>query len=246
MQVATPAPAGPGGAAGGATVLGSPSAAADLELGPRAAAGPAGAAASPGLGFCRRRAPRAGSSRAYEGLLATGRAAAASGKGLRGMAFWSRARAKSGADVFVLAPPEEAAVDIWSLLAFCAGEMHERVVEQDRPYVVVWLQVADHKVWPYSAWRFLSSLHKKYGELLESLHVVHPSDTLRTMSFALWPVVSESVWDWLLLHERVDFLSEHLDVGQLELPEEVTTFDAFLDRVDDLHGQAAVARMAGY
>lgn len=95
---------------------------------------------------------------------------------------------------------------------------------------MVWVQLSDHRVWPWQAWRFSESLHERYGNNLEALHVIHPSWTIRILRLILWPLASEEFWDFFYAHERIEFLDTHIDFGKFRLPKDVYEYDKFLDQ----------------
>jgi len=146
-------------------------------------------------------------------------------------ARWSNSTTKQGARVFVLVTPGEDAghVDMWRLCAYALGQMHEHVVLRNESFVVVWVQLNDHRIWPWSAWRFRGCLHQRFFDNCEAVHVVHPSWGIHVLRLLLWPVARDEYWDLFHAHERVEFLDSYLDVGGLELPEDVLEYDRFLD-----------------
>eukprot|EP00927_Polykrikos_kofoidii_P060574 TRINITY_DN55517_c0_g1_i1.p1 TRINITY_DN55517_c0_g1~~TRINITY_DN55517_c0_g1_i1.p1 ORF type:complete len:258 (-),score=31.25 TRINITY_DN55517_c0_g1_i1:110-820(-) len=185
---------------------------------------------------CRRRAPVNPAASTYDELLALGRKVALKdGTTYQKMAWWSDAVLfETKARVYVLAPrgteyESDTYVNMWNLLAYAVSEMHEHVVEQGKPFAVVWAQCSDHRMWSFSALSFKRSLHEQFGEKLEAVHVVHPSWGIRFFSLALWPVVDERFWDRFIVHERFEFLDRDMNIKKLGLPQDVVEYDIFLD-----------------
>jgi len=166
------------------------------------------------------------------------------------MAWWSEVQTKTGAKVFVLAPrgergDMEAYIDMWSLFAYAVSQMHENVVERQELFAVVWVQLSDHRVWPYTATVFKSQLHERYVRCLDAVHVVHPSWTVRLLRLALWPVASDEFWEQFQCHERVEFLEPFVSLKKLELPKEIYEHDKFLDTQADEMSKDAATQMNG-
>jgi len=75
------------------------------------------------------------------------------------LAYWSHAKTKKGAEIFVLCPrgpkgETEAYINMWELLSFVLAKMDEVVVGKATKFAVVWVQLSDHRVWPWEAYRF--------------------------------------------------------------------------------------------
>eukprot|EP00928_Gymnodinium_smaydae_P025116 TRINITY_DN20112_c0_g1_i2.p1 TRINITY_DN20112_c0_g1~~TRINITY_DN20112_c0_g1_i2.p1 ORF type:complete len:294 (+),score=61.22 TRINITY_DN20112_c0_g1_i2:39-884(+) len=220
---------------------------ATTALAPPATA-PAGGAGWRGVLGCRRRAS-AGAAGALGGGAqhAAYRAAVLEGRALAdeqrrrfaAMAYWSAAEVEGGARVFVLAPRGDdgdldGGVDMWALLHYALSVMHDHVVEQRRPFALVWILAGDHRLWTCSAFRLRRTLHDAYTEKIVEFHMVHPSWAVRLIQLALWPVVSESFWDRVFCHERIEFLSSHVSIPRLQLPADIVEFDKFLDKEQQL------------
>merc|ERR1711908_184659 len=134
---------------------------------------------------------------------------------------------------------------MWKLLAYAASEMHDHVVDQGRRYAAVWVQAGDHKIWSFSAWSFRRTLHARYFENVDTIHVVHPSWAVRFYEIALWPIVGEDFWNRFFTHERVEFLSTHMDMAKLGLPRDVEEYDAFLDEESKFISEHSALLTAG-
>jgi len=166
------------------------------------------------------------------------------------LAWWTEAETKTGARVFVLAPrgPQgqpEAYINMWELLSFVLAKMDEVVVGKATKFAVVWVQLSDHRVWPWEAYRFSESLHERYSEHLEAIHVIHPSWTTRFLRLALWPLASEEFWDYFYSHERIEFLDTYVDFKKFRLPKDIHDYDKWLDQqASELNKQQA-ARTGG-
>eukprot|EP00933_Yihiella_yeosuensis_P046174 TRINITY_DN41666_c0_g1_i1.p1 TRINITY_DN41666_c0_g1~~TRINITY_DN41666_c0_g1_i1.p1 ORF type:complete len:282 (-),score=14.57 TRINITY_DN41666_c0_g1_i1:36-881(-) len=192
---------------------------------------------------------------AYEGLLEEGRNLPADlQEAFSRMCWWSDATGPNGSDVFVLIPRGldgqlDGPVDIWRLFVFALTRMHDLVVRDNRSFTLVWVQAGDHKLWLWSALQLTRKLHERYRQNLVSLHVVHPSWTIRAVELLLWPIVEEEFWDIFQCHERVEFLGTYFDLDKLALPGDVMEYDSFLDKeaefltqtAGDLQGQASSA-----
>eukprot|EP00927_Polykrikos_kofoidii_P055217 TRINITY_DN494_c0_g1_i1.p1 TRINITY_DN494_c0_g1~~TRINITY_DN494_c0_g1_i1.p1 ORF type:complete len:387 (+),score=66.77 TRINITY_DN494_c0_g1_i1:105-1163(+) len=152
------------------------------------------------------------------------------------MAYWTDARTKdTSALAFVFAPRGfngnlHDYVDMDELLAYTVAQLHEKVVTSGKTYAVVWVMCTDPRIGLWGARRLKQTVLPKYGELLDSIHVVHPTWPIRILRLVLWPLVSEEFWDHFLCHERVEFLSSDFDIEKLRLLEDVCEYDKVLDR----------------
>lgn len=159
------------------------------------------------------------------------------------LAWWSEAKTKNGARIFVLAPrgPEaelDFPVDMRELWAYSLCKMHEVIVEEDSKFALVWVQLSDHRVWPWNVLSCLESLHERYSKNLEAVHVVHPSWSVRILRLLLWPLASDELWDYFYSHERVEFLDSFIDMKTFRLPKDVYEYDKWLDKQsEELHKQ---------
>lgn len=204
---------------------------------------------------CRRRAPRdvaiASAQTPYSRLLARGQGLSQDERNLFGrMAWWSEAETAPGVRVLVLVPrgldgSMDGSVDMWKLLSYVVSELHERVVQRDERYSIVWVQANDHRMWSVSLWRFRRSMHAKYFENVHEVHVVHPSWAARVYALLLWPWAEESFWDRFISHERVEFLSSHLNVEKLMLPRDVADYDEYLDKESHAMSEQAALLVGG-
>merc|ERR1711933_539708 len=134
-------------------------------------------------------------------------------------------------------------INMWDLLAFVLSIMHESVVGHHRRYAVIWAQGSDHRIWPWSAYRFKSLLPDIYAEQLEAVHVVHPSWTIRFLRLALWPIARDEFWDYFYAHERIEFLDSVLDLRKLELPPDLYQYDRYLDKQAQEASEQAARQM---
>ncbi|CAJ1338471.1 unnamed protein product [Effrenium voratum] len=161
------------------------------------------------------------------------------------LAWWSEVPTKKGAKVFVFAPrgpggETEYPISMRELLGYALLKMDKVVVEEDSTFAVVWVQENDHRLWPVQAWRLSESLHERYGNNLEAVHVVHPSWTVRFLRLLFWPLASEEFWDYFQSHERVEFLDVALDMRRFRLPKDIVEYDKWLDKqAEELHKQQA-------
>lgn len=205
---------------------------------------------------CRRRAPAAKSggshsTASYEALRKHAEQLSDEQKAtFRRMAWWSSAETKMGGKVFVLAPrgPDgdtECSIDMWSLLAYSVSQMHDHVVERGELFAVVWAQFSDQRVWPWGSLAFKRHLHPKYSRYLDSVHVVHPSWTVRVLRLCLWPFASDEFWDLFQCHERVEFLEPDISLRKLALPKDIYDYDKFLDTQADEMSKNAAKQMNG-
>eukprot|EP00929_Paragymnodinium_shiwhaense_P071143 TRINITY_DN36147_c0_g1_i1.p1 TRINITY_DN36147_c0_g1~~TRINITY_DN36147_c0_g1_i1.p1 ORF type:complete len:292 (+),score=51.45 TRINITY_DN36147_c0_g1_i1:83-877(+) len=196
--------------------------------------------------FCCRRRSSADISAKYGELRRRGEALSKKEKEeYAGMAWWTDAKTKNGARVFVLAPRGPGGdltydVPMMDLLAYVLTVMHEAVVVNEEQYAVVWAQGSDHRLWPWQAWRFKQSLPDAYRDGLEAVYVVHPSWTVRGLRLALWPFASEEFWDYFECEERLEFLESRIDLKAVKLPQDLYEYDKILDeQADSLSKQAA-------
>ncbi|CAE8612811.1 unnamed protein product [Polarella glacialis] len=168
------------------------------------------------------------------------------------LAWWTDAQTKLGARIFVLAPrgPQgeaESYVDMSELLGFALSKMHQTVVVEDQKYALVWVQLSDHRVWPWTPLQIMDSLDPRYSKNLEAVHVVHPSWMVRFLRLALWPIASEEFWDLFWAHERIEFLDSHVDMKKFRLPKDVQDYDKFLDQqASELNKQQAAKYGGGF
>lgn len=191
-----------------------------------------------GIAKCRRRAVRDTNfvHPGYERVLKKGQGLPSEAKAAYSkMAWWSDATITgTQARIFVLAPrgPDgdvTTHVDMWELMEYALEKMHGHVVEQNKPFAVVWVQQNDHRMWAFSAWYLRSLLHEKYGANLDAVHVVHPSWSVRWLRLALWPFANDEFWDRFHAHERIEFLDEFVNLDKLALPQDIYQYDKFLD-----------------
>eukprot|EP00933_Yihiella_yeosuensis_P055288 TRINITY_DN54010_c0_g1_i1.p1 TRINITY_DN54010_c0_g1~~TRINITY_DN54010_c0_g1_i1.p1 ORF type:complete len:296 (+),score=54.49 TRINITY_DN54010_c0_g1_i1:36-923(+) len=150
-------------------------------------------------------------------------------------AWWSAGKTKQGNRVFILAPrgPEgerDYPIDMWELLGYALSKMHDVVAVENCPFAVIWVQMNDHQMWPWTMVHFMESLHGKYSRNLEAVHVVHPSWTFRILSLALWGLASDDFWDYYHSHERVEFLDTFIDMKTVKLPKDIHDYDKWLDQ----------------
>eukprot|EP00930_Biecheleria_cincta_P064926 TRINITY_DN5061_c0_g1_i1.p1 TRINITY_DN5061_c0_g1~~TRINITY_DN5061_c0_g1_i1.p1 ORF type:complete len:300 (+),score=58.07 TRINITY_DN5061_c0_g1_i1:38-901(+) len=189
------------------------------------------------LACCQRRRSREAREASYGKLLDLGRKIPEQKQTdwYEKLAWWSDAKTKRGARVFVLAPrgPQgetDHPIDMSELLAFALTKMDKTVVKENTAFAVVWVQLSDHRVWPWQAWRFSELLHARYADNLEAVHVIHPSWTIRILRLFLWPLASDEFWDYFYAHERIEFLDTHIDFGKFRLPKDVYEYDKWLDQ----------------
>eukprot|EP00928_Gymnodinium_smaydae_P045720 TRINITY_DN30435_c0_g1_i1.p1 TRINITY_DN30435_c0_g1~~TRINITY_DN30435_c0_g1_i1.p1 ORF type:complete len:295 (-),score=54.76 TRINITY_DN30435_c0_g1_i1:63-902(-) len=165
------------------------------------------------------------------------------------MAWWSDATTKGGSRVFIFAPRgpngEDMWLPMWELGAYALAKMHKHVVEEDKPFAVVWAQMSDHRIWPWSFAQFRHSLHESYRRNFEAVHLLHPSWSCRFLTLALWPIAADEFWDCFQSHERVEFLIPLMAGGKLELPEDILEYDKLLDKQGQEATEVARARMGG-
>lgn len=187
----------------------------------------------------RRRSPEEdvqSRTKSYNELLKLGRSVPENRKAwYEKLAFWSDVKTKMGNRIFVLAPrgprgETEVHIDMWELLAFSLVLMHDSVVTEGASYSVVWVQLNNHRMWPWTMLNFAEYLHPKYGQLLEALHVVHPSWGCRILRLVLWPIADDELWDYFYAHERVEFLDTHMDMRKFRLPKDIYEYDKWLDQ----------------
>lgn len=166
------------------------------------------------------------------------------------LAWWSDAKTKSGGRIFVLAPrgpkgETEAWIDMWELLAFCVSKMHEVVVTEGQSYSVVWCMLSDHRAWPWTLRSFRDSLDPRYSQLLDVVHVVHPSWGVRFLRLVLWPIAEDELWDYFCSHERIEFLDTHIDVRKFKLPKDLYEYDKWLDKQAQESSEQAKKNLGG-
>mmetsp|Transcript_104477 Transcript_104477/g.294447 ORF Transcript_104477/g.294447 Transcript_104477/m.294447 type:complete len:255 (+) Transcript_104477:58-822(+) len=182
---------------------------------------------------CERRR-RLGARKRYRDLVLQGRRLPADKKDAYAkMAWWSDAKSTQGSRIFVIAPRGPggdllAYVDMSELFAYVVSLMHEPVVVQGQPFMVVWAQMNEHRLWPWSFWRFRTLLDEAYAEHFEAIHVVHPSWTVRIAALLVWPIADEMFWNYFDQHERIEFLYSYVDKG-FKLPDDLHRYDRYLD-----------------
>jgi len=154
------------------------------------------------------------------------------------LAWWSDVKTKAGGRIFALVPrgPKgelDMWIDMWELLCFAVGKMHEHVVTEDKPFAIVWCQFGDHRLFFPTMSRVRSSLHPKFAKNFEALHVVHPSWGVRLLRLTLWPIAPDEFWDAFHAHERVEFLDTSIVTESRDfrlLPRDVYEHDKWLDQ----------------
>lgn len=154
------------------------------------------------------------------------------------LAWWSDVKTKGGGRIFALVPRGPRGeidmwIDMWELLCFAVGKMHEHVVSEDKPFAIVWCQFGDHRLFFPTLSRVRNSLHPKFAKNFEALHIVHPSWGIRLLRLALWPIAPDEFWDAFHAHERVEFLDPAIVTESPDfrlLPRDVYEHDKWLDQ----------------
>jgi len=189
-----------------------------------------------GILTCQRRRSPDVADEQYQKLLLRGRRLPAAKKQFYAkLAWWTPAKTKSGARIFVVAVREIEVsedvphIDMWDLASYVLYLLHDPVVSKHIKYAIVWAQYSEHRAWPRLAYRFKTMLPAPYRDRIEAVHVVHPSWTVRILRLLLWPVASEEFWDYFYSHERVEFLDTVVDIKALKLPDDLHRYDKFLD-----------------
>lgn len=161
------------------------------------------------------------------------------------LCWWSDVTTKQGADIFVLAPrgpggQADTRIDIWEFVAYCASKMHDRVVVDGKKFAIVWVQLNNHRFWPWGVRWLLEGVHPNYYKHVEGLHILHPSWGVRFLRLALWPIAEDAFWDRFHAHERIEFLETAIDMKVFRLPKDLYAYDENLDKqAKEMQAEAA-------
>ena len=122
-------------------------------------------------------------------------------------------------------------------MEYATSLLHEHVVERNQRYILIWVQMNDHRFSILELVKLYRGLPQKYLDNLDALHVVHPSWSVRLLRLALWPICPVGFWDRFEAHERIEFLPEECLGGSLAklhaaLPKELIDYDKYLDTVE--------------
>lgn len=184
---------------------------------------------------CRRRVKNKSGHPAYQTLLMDGQTLPRGvSDSFAKMAWWHECKSKDGVHIFVMAPRGpwehlEKHVDMWKFISYCVCQLHSHVVSSNKSYSIILFQFNTQRMWTWSMISLKRQLHPRYVQNLKSLHVVHPSWSLRMLGLVLWPVAEDELWDWFVQHERVEFLHNIVDLKNFALPGDIYKYDKFLD-----------------
>jgi len=166
------------------------------------------------------------------------------------LCWWSDALTEEGNRIFVVAPrgPKgqiDYPIDMRELMAYCLTKLHDHVVTEQKRFAIVWVQLSDHRLWPWDLRRLKASLHPSYSQLLEAVHVVHPSWTVRILRILLWPIAEDALWDRFHSHERIEFMEGFISPEKFRLPKDIYEYDKWLDRQAQEMNSEAAKRFGG-
>mmetsp|Transcript_2814 Transcript_2814/g.4656 ORF Transcript_2814/g.4656 Transcript_2814/m.4656 type:complete len:246 (+) Transcript_2814:31-768(+) len=193
--------------------------------------------------------PPGGVPQSYHELVERGRCLQESqGKFLQKMAWWSEAqKSPEGSLVFIVAPriPRRFTKGIatWDIIAYVLFSLHKHVVEQEKPFRVLWAMGSDHRLYSWDLILLRRSLHPQYLKSMSEFHVLHPSWAVRVLRLLLWPVAEDAYWDIFHCHERIEFMDKQIDTKRLRLPQIMYDYDKYLDEAAKEASDEAAKKM---
>mmetsp|Transcript_42182 Transcript_42182/g.98961 ORF Transcript_42182/g.98961 Transcript_42182/m.98961 type:complete len:257 (+) Transcript_42182:111-881(+) len=167
------------------------------------------------------------------------------------LVWWSAAKSREGARVLVLAPrgpadDPDGYIDMQKLLAYAVYVAHEQVFQHGDRFIVLWAEMAQRRCTIWEIYSFYRSLPHRCKEKLEAVHLLHPGWGMHLFQLVLWPVCAEDFWEHIYFHDRIQFMRQHIDLNELDLPQEIFDYDEWLDRDDQLtYSDAAASDLGG-